>query len=187
MNNRKQQILELSVELLLVKGFCGFSYQDIASELGITKASIHHHFSSKEALGLALCDLFEALSGEITQTALATGGGPKAVVNAFLDHNMEMATMGDRCCPAGILQAEYNSLPPKMQERVDALFTTIHQRVSGMMKTGRELGQFKFEGSPEDQAWLLLSTCQGAMLSARVHGASIFGAVARQIRSSLFA
>ncbi|HIE19064.1 TPA: TetR/AcrR family transcriptional regulator, partial [Candidatus Bathyarchaeota archaeon] len=35
-------------------GYGGFSYSDLSKALGITKASIHHHFPSKEELGLAV-------------------------------------------------------------------------------------------------------------------------------------
>ncbi|MCG8611460.1 MAG: TetR/AcrR family transcriptional regulator, partial [Pseudomonadales bacterium] len=51
MKNRKQQIVELGLSLLQTRGFESFSYQDLARELGITKASIHHHFPKKADLG----------------------------------------------------------------------------------------------------------------------------------------
>ena len=49
-------------------GFNGFSYADIAAELGITKASLHYHFQSKAELGDALIARYarrfaDALSG----------------------------------------------------------------------------------------------------------------------------
>jgi len=47
-------MLEVAQRLIQVRGFNGFSYADIAGELGITKASLHYHFRSKAELGLAL-------------------------------------------------------------------------------------------------------------------------------------
>ena len=41
-----------------VRGFNGFSYADIASELGITKASLHYHFPGKAELGEALIERY---------------------------------------------------------------------------------------------------------------------------------
>ncbi|MDP2026901.1 TetR/AcrR family transcriptional regulator [Sulfuriferula sp.] len=38
------------------RGFNDFSYADIANEVGIRKASLHHHFPTKTDLGLALID-----------------------------------------------------------------------------------------------------------------------------------
>ena len=37
-----------------VRGFNNFSYADIATELGITKASLHYHYPGKAELGEAL-------------------------------------------------------------------------------------------------------------------------------------
>ncbi len=186
MSDRKQEILELAAELLLVKGFCGFSYQDLSDRLGITKASIHHHFASKEALGVAICDHFEAFYVETMKAAEEAGGGPKALIEAKLELGAQMAEMGDRCCPGGVLQAEYASLPEKMQARVDVLFHDHHEKLCAVLEAGRAQGQFQFEGEAADQAWYLLSTTQGVMLSARVHGRAVYDAVARQIRSNLY-
>jgi TetR/AcrR family transcriptional repressor of nem operon len=36
---------------LQTRGYNGFTYADIAAELGIAKASLHHHFASKALLG----------------------------------------------------------------------------------------------------------------------------------------
>ena len=48
--DRKEQILEVATELVQTRGYSAFSYQDLSDRLGITKASIHHHFPSKEEI-----------------------------------------------------------------------------------------------------------------------------------------
>ncbi|MCB9111119.1 MAG: TetR/AcrR family transcriptional regulator [Anaerolineales bacterium] len=52
--NSKRTILNLAESLLQDKGFNGFSYANIASELGVKNAAIHYHFPSKEDLGVAV-------------------------------------------------------------------------------------------------------------------------------------
>ena len=47
-------ILDIAERLVQRRGFNGFSYADIAAELGITKASLHYHFPSKAELGESL-------------------------------------------------------------------------------------------------------------------------------------
>jgi TetR/AcrR family transcriptional repressor of nem operon len=49
-----ERTLDVAERLLQVRGFNGFSYADIAAELGVTKASLHYHFPSKAELGDAL-------------------------------------------------------------------------------------------------------------------------------------
>src|SRR5215211_135610 len=48
------RILDLAERLVQTRGFNGFSYADIASELGLTKASLHYHFPTKAELGRCL-------------------------------------------------------------------------------------------------------------------------------------
>ncbi len=59
MVDRKEQILELAAELLQSRSFTSFSYQDLSERLGLSKASIHHHFSTKEELLLALAERYQ--------------------------------------------------------------------------------------------------------------------------------
>src|SRR5450432_17812 len=58
-----QNILNAAEQLVQTKGYNGFSYADIAAELGVTKASLHYHFSSKAELGRALIVRYEAVFG----------------------------------------------------------------------------------------------------------------------------
>ena len=49
-----ERILDIAERLVQTRGFSNFSYADIASELGITTASLHYHFPGKAELGQAL-------------------------------------------------------------------------------------------------------------------------------------
>ena len=49
-----KRVLDVGLRLIQVRGFNAFSYADISAELNLTKASLHHHFPTKAALGTAL-------------------------------------------------------------------------------------------------------------------------------------
>ena len=49
-----ERILDAGERLAQTKGFNGFSYANVAAELGITNAALHYHFAGKAELGLAL-------------------------------------------------------------------------------------------------------------------------------------
>ncbi|MGC9523173.1 MAG: TetR/AcrR family transcriptional regulator [Anaerolineae bacterium] len=51
--SRRQDILEQAVGLFLDQGYAGTSMADVARAIGIQKASLYHHFPSKEALFIA--------------------------------------------------------------------------------------------------------------------------------------
>src|SRR5262245_3359472 len=44
------RILDAAERLVQIRGFSGFSYADVAEELGVTKASLHYHFAGKAEL-----------------------------------------------------------------------------------------------------------------------------------------
>ncbi len=50
----KTEILDLAENLLLDRGFNGFSYADISSALGVKNAAIHYFFPTKSDLGIAV-------------------------------------------------------------------------------------------------------------------------------------
>ncbi|MCK5047690.1 MAG: TetR/AcrR family transcriptional regulator, partial [Candidatus Heimdallarchaeota archaeon] len=54
MTDTRERIIENARELMLTKGFNGFSFNEIAGKVGIRKASIFHYFVSKEKLGVEL-------------------------------------------------------------------------------------------------------------------------------------
>ena len=53
-SSTSHRILDVAEYLMQTRGYNGFSYADVAGEIGITKASLHHHFSTKAALGAAV-------------------------------------------------------------------------------------------------------------------------------------
>ena len=54
------QILDVAERLAQSRGFNGFSYADVASELHLTKAALHYHFAGKAELGEALIARYSA-------------------------------------------------------------------------------------------------------------------------------
>ena len=63
--DRKEEILEIATELLQARSFSSFSYADLSARLGISKASIHHHFPTKEAMARALVERFRASNRQL--------------------------------------------------------------------------------------------------------------------------
>ena len=51
----------MAERLVQSRGFNGFSYADVASELGVTKASLHYHYPGKAELGEALRIFWELI------------------------------------------------------------------------------------------------------------------------------
>ncbi|THF25799.1 TetR/AcrR family transcriptional regulator [Pseudomonas atacamensis] len=54
----RSELLVSAESLLRTKGYAAFSYADLAEAIGIKKASIHHHFATKEILGVAIVESY---------------------------------------------------------------------------------------------------------------------------------
>lgn len=52
--DRQLLILDAAERRIRSAGYNGFSFREIASDVGIKSSSVHHHFPTKEALGVAV-------------------------------------------------------------------------------------------------------------------------------------
>ena len=72
--NTREQILHHATHLLMSRGYNGFSYRDISTELGVKNAAIHYHFPAKADLALALVHEYHQILREQTAEFMAYGG-----------------------------------------------------------------------------------------------------------------
>src|SRR6188768_1345646 len=77
------RILDSAESLVQVRGFNAFSYADVASELAVTKASLHYHYPGKAELGEALIARYAQRFGEALTAIDAQGGDAAARLAAY--------------------------------------------------------------------------------------------------------
>lgn len=81
----RDSIIRVSVSLFARTGYDGVSMRDIAKHVGISAATLYHHFPNKEALYLgAIAGAFADKAQAISETAGA-GATPRARLEAFVD------------------------------------------------------------------------------------------------------
>ena len=168
-NDTAERILDIAERLVQSRGFSNFSYGDIASELGITTASLHYHYRGKAELGYALITRYtqrfiEALEGIDHDLPDA-----RAKLEAYARLYAEVL-QGKRMCMCGILAAEYETLPQPMRTSVIHFFDANQKWLAALLRHGHTDGTLSYTGSPDDVAQAILSTLEGAMLVARPYG-----------------
>jgi TetR/AcrR family transcriptional repressor of nem operon len=179
------RILDVAERLVQQCGFNGFSYADIAAELGITTASLHYHFAGKAQLGRSLLERYadrflDALSAIDESDADAPGK-----LRAYAE--LYAAVFRDRgFCLCGMLAAEYQTLPALMRESVIRFFDQNVAWLTGALEEGRRAGTLHFQGPAECLAMTILGGLEGAMLVARPYDdAGRFESAARQLLAGL--
>ena len=184
-NRTAERILDIAERLVQTRGFNNFSYADIATELGITKASLHYHYPGKAELGHALITRY----AERFADALARIDRDLPHARARLDAYARLyadVLRGKRMCMCGILAAEYQTLPKPMRSAVIRFFDENQKWLADVLSQGRKDKTLTFTGSPDDVAQSILSTLEGAMLVARPYGdLARFNATAHRLLASL--
>ena len=122
-----------------VRGFNGFSYADVAAELGVTKAALHYHFPGKAELGRALIERYtERFAAALADIDERVPDAP-AKLAAYAGLYAEVLR-GNRMCLCGMLAAEYQTLPDPMREAVIAFIDANEAWVAKVLDEGRRGG-----------------------------------------------
>jgi TetR/AcrR family transcriptional regulator, transcriptional repressor for nem operon len=163
------RILDVAERLVQERGFNGFSYADVAAELGVTKASLHYHFAGKAELGEALIERY----ADRFRSALAVLDGESGDARVKLDGYAELygdVLRAKRMCLCGMLAAEYGTLPAQMQAAVLRFFDGNESWLEGVLEAGREAQTLAFAGPARETARFIIGALEGAMLVARPYG-----------------
>jgi TetR/AcrR family transcriptional repressor of nem operon len=162
-------ILDVAERLAQTRGYNGFSYADIAAELGVTKASLHYHFPSKAELGRALIVRYHGLFGAALDSIDGQTKSPQEKLKCYVGL-YDSVLSNERMCLCGMLAAEYATLPGPMQEGLTAFFDANERWLTAVLEDGLRAGTFAFREAAKERARVLLGALEGAMLVARSYG-----------------
>ena len=163
---RANEILDAAERFARQAGYNGFSFRDVATEIGIKSASVHYHFPTKGDLGAALArryaDRFFTRLGPASDIAVPSHTLVERFVGQFRDSLVE----SDQMCLCGMFGAEIAALPHEVRAEVRSFFErcidwldAAHARASR--------GLIGEETPPRERALTLLATLEGALILAR--------------------
>jgi TetR/AcrR family transcriptional repressor of nem operon len=165
------RIIEAGRQLIMRRGYSGFSYADVADAIDIRKASIHHHFPTKTDLVIAVLEEWRAMFDADMASLQASGADALAQLRAYIGH-WERCIADDSApfCVAGMLGAELPSLPDEVAKEVKRYFDNLTAWVEHVLKSGAKNDLVKLGSSVQTEAATLVSLVYGAMLAARAYG-----------------
>jgi len=162
----RQQVVSSAADLIWRRGYNRTSVDDIICHAGISKGSFYHHFTSKEALGLAVIETWADHFSSHIQARLSDQRTPMENLHAILDAMVSaQEENGYLGCPLGRMVLEMGDVSEDfrlvLQRRLDGfgeLFAT-YLRQAGM-------------GEEEASAYgrYMLATLEGALMLDKVHG-----------------
>lgn len=166
MNQTPALILDIAEQLAQTRGFNGFSYADIATQLQLTKASLHYHFATKADLGVALIERYSTAFGEALAAIEPVPSDARTKLLQYVRLYGDVLVQG-RMCLCGMLAAEYTTLPEPMQLAIRGFFDQNEAWLARVLESGRRAGTLRFEGTATNAARVLTGALEGAMLLAR--------------------
>jgi TetR/AcrR family transcriptional repressor of nem operon len=183
--NSKRTIMNLAEGLLQDRGFNGFSYAHIATELGVKNAAIHYHFPTKEDLACAVIQRYRDRFKLWTNNVRIKDLVPEEKLNWFFHIYSDFRSDNGKVCLVGSLEAEFNSIPDSLKREVEGLHREMLTWLEATLTEGREAKVFNFNGSPSGKAALIYSSMQGALQMARALGTKKFRDVVEQHKQDL--
>jgi TetR/AcrR family transcriptional regulator, transcriptional repressor for nem operon len=179
------EILDVAERLVQVRGFNGFSYGDVAAELGVTTAALHYHFAGKAELGEALIKRYAARFAAALADIDARRTDAPAKLKAYATLYLEVLR-DERMCLCGMLAADYQTLPQPMREAVVRFFDDNEAWLGRVLYQGQAEGSLRVTGSAEETAQTIVGGLEGAMLVARPYGDTArFEAAASRLLASI--
>tara|TARA_R110001583_G_scaffold13971_4_gene59104 strand:- start:91 stop:615 length:525 start_codon:yes stop_codon:yes gene_type:complete len=119
---KKEELLKVAENKVRQGGYNNFSFREIANEVGIKSASVHYHFPTKADLGAELAhqytDAFLAALGDVDDIK-ARGENP---IDVYTDIFRGALLTDNKMCLCGLLGAQNESLPEKVQIEVKRFF-----------------------------------------------------------------
>lgn len=162
----RQSILDAAETLILTRGYNGFSYKDVADVVGIRKASIHHHFPSKENLGAAFVDGYSRRFALWREQVAPLTVAQK--LEAFLGMFQRVSSNAEKICPMGMLTAEYPTLPRSVQDSLRGLLGAMDQWLTQVLGQGQAQGYLRSEPEAPVMARVMINAMSCSMKMARV-------------------
>ncbi|WP_105618230.1 TetR/AcrR family transcriptional regulator [Vallitalea okinawensis] len=161
MENRKQEIIEVALKLIKKYGYDSFSYKDLSEIIGITKATLHHHYPKKEQLGVAVCEQLVRNGFSMYKESLGYDDARERL-NYWIDALL-LEVDEEANCPISSLQSQINSIPDSMANILIEINRAERKSIIDTLILGIEQGYFLVE-DVEGTAELILYAIKGAVL-----------------------
>jgi TetR/AcrR family transcriptional repressor of nem operon len=138
----RDQILGVARKLIETRSYLGFSFQDVADAVGVRKASLYHHFPTKEALGVAV---IRQATQFFKDWDAARAREPEDALESYFRMYRNTLRAGSGVCPAGALAPGWDCINEDLRLAVQELRNTQVMWLTGVLGA---LAPAREKGSP---------------------------------------
>ena len=144
-DRKREQILDVAVNLFFRHGYAGTTIADIADKLGVTKPFVYYYFENKE-------ELFETLTWEASNACLTSLHFPTSDKRTAIDKLREglrrFAASNIENFKAGTFYyRETGALRPAFVRKVRVLGRRFHTDLYTLLEAGKRDGDLDFDNA----------------------------------------
>lgn len=137
---RRDEIVDEATRLFAERGYEGASMADLAERVGLRKASLFHHFASKDVLYTAVLERLLAPVNEAINRALLTEGSFLDRLDALSEAMTEV--LWTQPFAARLLVREAMDWGPVIRDKLRGTITDVLETATSFLKAGQEAGLF---------------------------------------------
>ena len=152
MSETATAIIDAAEQRIRAFGYHGFSFREIAADIGVKSSSVHYHFATKEALAAAVAHRYTLRFAEAVEAEIAAGLSVKTAWHTTFRRSLHL---DGKMCLCGALAVTGQDLSDEVSREVRAFFE-------------QGLAHLTAAGLTADDATHLLARLEGAMLLATV-------------------
>lgn len=143
-------IMDAAERRIRLGGFNGFSFREIAADVGVKSSSVHYHFATKEKLAAAVIHRYTDEVAQFIDREAAIDSDPVGVWTRAFRGTL---CSDEHMCPCAVLGAVSRDLPKEVAVEVRRFFKMCLEKMIAM-------------GLSESSASGLLATITGALVVA---------------------
>jgi TetR/AcrR family transcriptional repressor of nem operon len=165
----REKLLQAARIMFLERGYPGTSLSELVSEVGVTKGSFFHHFTTKEELALeVLLAEFETTAGTVASGSFVDVSDPVERVIEFIDHTDRNAEdLWNRGSLLGVFAASLAATSPQIEALVSQAYRRLADGIAPIFEPIAE----RAGGQPDATALAehFLTIIEGGATLAQAH------------------
>jgi TetR/AcrR family transcriptional repressor of nem operon len=168
--SNREKILTEGLRVVHARGYAGASVRDIVQAAGVPQGSFTNHFTSKEAFGLEILELYFANGREVMRQTLRNDDlAPLARLEGYIEATkarLNQDSMRNGCL-FGNFTAEACDHSELIRQRLVEIFAEVQDSIVYCLEAAVNAGELPVGFKCSDVAGFIVSSLQGANLLAK--------------------
>lgn len=175
-HSHRERILAEGMKVVHAHGFANASVRDIVRAAGVPQGSFTNHFTSKEAFGLEVIELYYAASRDSQRQTLRNDALPPLQrLRAYIDASKDRLNQSQmrHGCLLGNFTAEASEHSEPIRQRLLEIYAEGRQSLAYCLRAAVQAGEIAPQTDCDEMAGFIQSSLQGANLLSKVERSTV--------------